>query len=322
MSAQGREDGAFRTGSLASSDVRDLLRVVHDLHDESVPFAARLDGLARELCRLTGAAQCVIGEVDASGAGDSNGEARRWPLKLSARGAHAELTADQVRSSMGCFTDAEARDELAMRVLEAEVDGVEERAVTMSAHRAMGRETWRAGRMCAMYLRPGGLDDLLHSRAADALRPHCYGWIGLGRKDGEPGFTAREAAIVNMLHAEVGVWLWARIGTEYGVGIVGEDEGTREALRANRAYRALYGRLSPAQRRVLPLLVRGWTQVQIGEELHRSQHTVHDHARSIYQIAGVKSKLELILRLQRMDGEVGGQDGDGKPEPGAAVGEV
>lgn len=318
MLARGGEDGALRTGALTSGDVRDLLRAVHDLHDESVPFAARLDGLARELCRLTGALQCVIGEVDASGVGEEGGAG--WPLKLSARGTYAELTADQIRSSMGCFADREARDELAVRVLEAEVDGVEERAVTMSAHRAIGRETWRAGRLCAMYLRPGGLDDLLHSRAAYALRPHCYGWIGLGRKDGDAGFTAREAAIVNMLHAEVGAWLWARIGSEYGSGIPGENEGTGEALRANRAYRALYGRLSPAQRRVLPLLVRGWTQVQIGEELHRSQHTVHDHARSIYQMAGVKSKLELILRLQRMDGDVGGQDEDGDGRAGAADG--
>ncbi len=185
---------------VSASDARELLRAVHELHDERNTLVDRLHALARDLAILTGARQCVIGEVDTNGG--------TWPLRLTPRGMFADMSAEHLRRVMGCFDDVAAPDLLAQRVLEAPDNGG---AITMSAHRALGREVWRASRLCGVYLIPAGLDDLLHSRARVEVRPRCFGWIGLGRPAESRGFAEREASIVNMLHAEVGDWLWTRI---------------------------------------------------------------------------------------------------------------
>lgn len=269
---------------LAESDTRGMLRALHALHDERTSFATRLNALARDLAVLTGSLQCVIGEVDANGG--------TWPLRLTPRGTFADLTSEEIRHVMGCFEDAAAPDLLAGCVLESPHHNGG--AVTMSAHRTFGREVWRSKKFCTAYMLPAGLDDLLHSRAVVEMRPRCFGWIGLGRAAAGPSFTAREAAIVNMLHAEVGTWLWTRIAEE--------EAGTATPQATNRAYQALLGRLSPAQQRVLPLLVRGLKEEDIGTELKRSRHTIHDHAKSIYAAAGVRSRLELILQMAAGNG--------------------
>ena len=57
--------------------------------------------------------------------------------------------------------------------------------------------------------------------------------------------------------------------------------------------RSLLSQLSPTQRRIAPLLARGLTEKQIAEELGRSPHTVHEHAKSIYSTWGVRTRFDL-----------------------------
>jgi DNA-binding NarL/FixJ family response regulator len=57
----------------------------------------------------------------------------------------------------------------------------------------------------------------------------------------------------------------------------------------------LSGRVSPAQLKVLELLLDGHTEPQIGEILGRSRHTVHDHTKAIYAALGVTSRVQLVL---------------------------
>jgi DNA-binding NarL/FixJ family response regulator len=57
----------------------------------------------------------------------------------------------------------------------------------------------------------------------------------------------------------------------------------------------LTAKVSPAQLRVLELLLDGHTEPQIGEILGRSKHTVHDHTKAIYQALGVTSRVQLVL---------------------------
>lgn len=57
--------------------------------------------------------------------------------------------------------------------------------------------------------------------------------------------------------------------------------------------RELLGRLSPTQRMLVPLLVEGLTEEQIGVRTERSRHTIHDHAKRIYRALGISSRHEL-----------------------------
>lgn len=54
--------------------------------------------------------------------------------------------------------------------------------------------------------------------------------------------------------------------------------------------------LSPAQRRVFDLFLKGLLEKQVAGKLGISQHTVHNHAREIYRIYDVHSRAELLLK--------------------------
>lgn len=57
--------------------------------------------------------------------------------------------------------------------------------------------------------------------------------------------------------------------------------------------RALEARLSAMQRRITPLLVKGMSEREIGRELARSHHTIHEHVKAIYAALRVRSRIEL-----------------------------
>jgi DNA-binding CsgD family transcriptional regulator len=64
---------------------------------------------------------------------------------------------------------------------------------------------------------------------------------------------------------------------------------------------------SPAQKRVLDMVLKGHSEKEIGRRLHLSRHTVHNHLQAIYSLAGVHSRAELLARLLR--GGVAGAPG-------------
>jgi DNA-binding CsgD family transcriptional regulator len=57
--------------------------------------------------------------------------------------------------------------------------------------------------------------------------------------------------------------------------------------------------ISPAQRRVLDMVLQGHSEKEIGRRLHLSPHTVHNHLQAIYALVGVHSRAELLARLLR-----------------------
>lgn len=54
--------------------------------------------------------------------------------------------------------------------------------------------------------------------------------------------------------------------------------------------------LTPSQRRVFNLLIRGMIEKEVAAELGITIHTVHDHAKAIYKILNVSTRGELISR--------------------------
>jgi len=61
-----------------------------------------------------------------------------------------------------------------------------------------------------------------------------------------------------------------------------------------------YG-ISPREREILQLLVRGLTMKQIAEELHLSYHTVGNHLRNIYHKLHVRSRSSAVAKALRED---------------------
>ncbi|MDB5391435.1 MAG: garA 3 [Planctomycetaceae bacterium] len=74
---------------------------------------------------------------------------------------------------------------------------------------------------------------------------------------------------------------------------------THEAADRNRVSRVnpLVIALSPAQRRVVDLLLSGLAEKEVAARLELSRNTVHNHTREIYRIVGVHSRAELLARL-------------------------
>lgn len=88
-------------------------------------------------------------------------------------------------------------------------------------------------------------------------------------------------------------------GLLYGASIsmssTAPNEGQSQGVRVARGRPDLLAKVSPAQLRVLELLLDGHTEPQIGEILSRSRHTVHDHTKAIYAALGVTSRVQLVL---------------------------
>lgn len=55
--------------------------------------------------------------------------------------------------------------------------------------------------------------------------------------------------------------------------------------------------LPAAQTRVLELFAAGMMEKQVATQLNISPHTVHNHARKIYEAYDVRSRVELLLKL-------------------------
>lgn len=65
-------------------------------------------------------------------------------------------------------------------------------------------------------------------------------------------------------------------------------------------HRERYNGLGPRQRELLPMLMSGLSEQEIGDRIFRSRHTIHDHAKRIYTQLGVRSRVELVLKYARI----------------------
>ena len=82
-----------------------------------------------------------------------------------------------------------------------------------------------------------------------------------------------------------------------------EDESSSEGLADSMLTEELYQQynISPREREVLPLLIQGYSNHQIGETLFISVSTVKTHLRNIYSKFSVNNRYELIAFLKHGD---------------------
>jgi DNA-binding NarL/FixJ family response regulator len=57
--------------------------------------------------------------------------------------------------------------------------------------------------------------------------------------------------------------------------------------------------LTAREREVLRLACKGWKNLQIAHQLHRSRFTVRLHLRNLYKKTGTSDKAELVMALWR-----------------------
>ncbi len=114
--------------------------------------------------------------------------------------------------------------------------------------------------------------------------------------------TERYRASVPRLHvrARSGRWLTLQAARSEphsgGPGetvIVIEQAGSREIAWFNTA---AYG-LSPREREIVELVMRGASTRQISTSLYISEHTVQKHLSNVFEKVGVRSRRELVKRL-------------------------
>lgn len=52
--------------------------------------------------------------------------------------------------------------------------------------------------------------------------------------------------------------------------------------------------LSPTEKRVCTLLLHGYTEKKVAEQMQRSPNTIHVHVRNIYRKLGIRARKELF----------------------------
>lgn len=154
--------------------------------------------------------------------------------------------------------------------------------------------------------RPAGLSDFMASSASLATRPGHRGVVLMYRDVSAPGFSEGDRELLHAMHSESGSRFWNSVLAASGPAItVRPLDGLLPAQPAVSAgvatpsKAALLDRLTPAQRAVLPFLLEGKTEAEIGKLIYRSRYTVHDHARAIYLAMSVRNRVELVLLFNK-----------------------
>ena len=110
------------------------------------------------------------------------------------------------------------------------------------------------------------------------ILPRRHHWLYLLRPWGEAAFSNRDRCLVAMFHEELAVILNADARRRMSAG----------PLQA----------LSPRLRDTLALLGKGMSEKQVAAHLGCSCHTVHDYIKELHKRLGVKSRVQLVLKLR------------------------
>jgi DNA-binding CsgD family transcriptional regulator len=76
----------------------------------------------------------------------------------------------------------------------------------------------------------------------------------------------------------------------------GDVDETELLSKSPDAWQGLLEKLSPGQLQVVTLLLRGFGEKEVAEQLCLSRHTVHTHIKSIYKLLDVQSRAQLLAK--------------------------
>lgn len=147
--------------------------------------------------------------------------------------------------------------------------------MVLSRNQIWGRETWYRSHTYNEIHRECGIDDYVISICPTNISGRCTTlWLhkGVGSRD----FTAREQAIISLIHLTV--------NSEIGTYLAAADEPTLSSL----TYRRL---------QVLDHLLLGDSEKQIAYKLDVGKAAIHDHVLAIYRHYQVSSRGELLAKF-------------------------
>jgi len=272
--------------------VRKVLRLVEQVHRREHDRAACLGALASGLRDIFGASVVIIAHS-------------RDDDATTLHEIHSHGWRDDACRTLLLGTDPSRRASQAP--LGPTADPA--RAVVTARRCSLFRdEEWAVHPHLIARCRPSGLDDFMASSAALAGRPGYRGVVLMYRDNSAPGFSDGDRELLHALHSESGARFWNAVlaATVPAVTIRPLDGFLPAQPAANGASNstvpsrsALLARLTPAQRAVLPYLLEGKTEAEIGKLIFRSRYTVHDHARAIYLAMHVRNRVELVVLFNK-----------------------
>jgi len=128
-----------------------------------------------------------------------------------------------------------------------------------------------------IFGRAGGLDHFAGSIVA--LPNDRFDLLALHRNAGDSDFSAREAALIGLFHAELGDLI--------GPVLVPSDDALSPT------------RLPPRVREALACLLDGDGEKQVAARMGLSRDTVHQYVTALYRHYRVASRAELLARVLR-----------------------
>jgi DNA-binding CsgD family transcriptional regulator len=247
--------------SLNGEDVRGLLRLVGELRELGEDPAGWRKHLAEGLETMCGSRAVVVGELRPKRAqdGDPTCRGRLELVGLGTVGIEPDERSAFIEEVL--WIDYKTDPVLSAFYPYLGVD------VARARWEVVGNDDWYRSTTANERFRPNGVDDFIlaqaHSPADPFVSMHLY------RPWGEPMFTGRERAIVELVNGEI-------------VRSLAVDTGPR---------------LGPRRRAVLAGLQSGASEKEIAAALDLSPHTTHDHVKAIYRAFGVRARPELMAMM-------------------------
>ena len=133
-------------------------------------------------------------------------------------------------------------------------------------------------------------------RAGSLLLPVCIYAAAAALRAIEDGNAAPGSMPTTRVHTRSGQWLTVHASRlrgpsgAHGITVVIEEADPSSTL----PLRLSVHGLSPREREVATLVLRGASTRVISATLHISEHTIQDHLKAVFDKVGVRSRRELI----------------------------
>lgn len=163
------------------------------------------------------------------------------------------------------------------------IAGDERAASTSTRDELVSDDEWFSSSLYTSVLKPAGVGDRLYASISQGQQSPVV--VCLSRPLSAPKFSPRDREVLSLIRDSLLPWLADLFAS------AAQSESTPAALGLT------LESLSRAQLTVLAHLLNGLSEAEVGEQIGRSKHTVHDHVKRLYETLEVRSRVELGLKI-------------------------
>lgn len=263
---------------LRSAEVLEAFALIADCGPAAVPPAAIMDGLPERLARLFRSQICVLGEIP--------DRVDEGPIGWRPLGEFGWASHHQRLTMFSSMEQRESTDPCLLAILQRSGQ-----CITQGRAEVVPDEAWFQSRYVRQHRSLAGLGDEAVSIWSGGVSAGWKGALVLHRRVEEPAFDAATLGLLHIVHRQLAPFIW-------GAALIPPlTAGPGPAISLDVKPVASLKRLTKAQQRLVPYLLRGLREEQIAALLCRSPHTIHDHVMAIYKACGVHSRADLIVHL-------------------------